>query len=41
MHWLFWQMSPAAQALPQAPQFCASLVRSTHAPEQFVWPLEH
>jgi hypothetical protein len=35
------QTCPAAHALPQAPQFVASVVTLTHAPPQAVWPTGH
>jgi hypothetical protein len=39
--WPAWQLSPAAQALPHAPQFCWSDVRSLQAAPHLVLPLGH
>jgi hypothetical protein len=30
---------PLAQTLPHAPQLLLSVLKSTHAPLQFVWPV--
>ena len=34
----FWQVSPPRHTLPQDPQLAESVVVSTHAPLQSVWP---
>ena len=41
MHAEPWQICPAGQALPQAPQLARSLVRLTHTDPQAVWPAGH
>jgi hypothetical protein len=40
-HALPLQTWPAAQAVPHAPQFALSVVRSRHTPLQFVSPAPH
>jgi hypothetical protein len=40
-HTPFMHVAPAGQATPQAPQFAASFVVSTHAPPQTLWLALH
>jgi hypothetical protein len=37
-HWPAWQVCPAAQAFPQAPQFCWSVATVLHSPEHVCCP---